>query len=383
MLSGCSNSSTQSILVFKGFIVAIHAVGKAIAAHPTSKLTEKYKHKLSLSVGTAFLVVGGLLYAFCPYLGGLAMMFIAYFLLGVAFGALGPARGYVAEQTRPDRRTYVLSRLGALEYFGAFGIAIIGALLVGLGGTVSEDMKFILPALLVSLLGAIGLYLLYYHFDDIKAEDELTEADFNPLAKQKRHRNGAKKSATAAADGDSEGSGQLGDYTPPISPRDGVLPAASWDSSEATTTTRPAGSLPPATVPPKLPSTASVESTSTVSTQEQTRVEAQRVQVLQLILLLNFVVRSVMATYATLVTEIMLSIFNTSYYSLGGMVTFAGSVSPTTTRCRMLSSLWPFPNVQVCWALYNCLALRKCGRITSRTRCCSWSASASSDSAKY
>jgi MFS family permease len=332
MLSGCSNSSTQSILVFKGFIVAIHAVGKAIAAHPTSMLTEKYKHKLSLSVGTAFLVVGGLLYAFCPYLGGLAMMFIAYFLLGVAFGALGPARGYVAEQTRPDRRTYVLSRLGALEYFGAFGIAIIGALLVGLGGTVSEDMKFILPALLVSLLAAIGLYLLYYHFDDIKAEDELTEADFNPLAKQKRHRNGAKKAATAAAGGDSEGSGQLGDYTPPISPRDGVPPAASWDSSEAAA--RPAVSLPPATVPPKLPSTASVESTSTVSTQEQARVEAQRVQVLQLILLLNFVVRSVMATYATLITEIMLSIFNTSYYSLGGMVTFAGNVSHPT-RCSL------------------------------------------------
>lgn len=299
--------------------MAIHALGKGLAAHPFSSLTEKYKHKLSLSVGCAFLLVGGFLFAFCPYLGGLAMLFIAKLMLGISFGAIGPARGFVAEQTRPDRRTYVLSRLAALEYSGCFATALIGALLVALGGVISEELKFFLPALLVSATALVGLYVLYHSFEDIKAENELTEEDFNPLGTEKR-KNSPKTTPRAKGEAvdDVEQSSPSGQYTPPGSPH--AYASASVVAVGAAAT----GVLTGVDLP-KSQSVVSVESASTVSTAEEQRIEAERQQVTRLILLLNFVLRSVLAVYCMISGEIMLNIYETSYYAVGGMITFAGS----------------------------------------------------------
>jgi MFS family permease len=307
-----------------GLLVGIHAVGKAAMAQPMVTLTEKYKHGHALFVGMLLLFVGSLLWAFCPVLGGIAMLYIAQFVLGASCAAMGTARAFIVEQTRPNRRTYVLGRILALDYGGHFVVPIFGVLFIGLGDTMSTFMKFALPALVLSILGAVALYLLYFHFQDIREEDEMTEADFNPISKQvvsvtpPRAASPPSPVTTYRSPDIEQSSSEA--YVPPS-------PTSSVSSASAGRPTSPSSSAPSTSAPPALPAPAPVSATtpSTAVTHSPSDEQAHQ-EVYQLVMLMNFALRSVMAVYATLVTEIILNGFELSFYALGGILSGAGEL---------------------------------------------------------
>jgi hypothetical protein len=292
-------------------------------AQPMATLTEKYKHGHALFVGMVLLVIGGLLFAFCPVLGGIAMLYIAQLVLGTSCAAMGTARAFIVEQTRPNRRTYVLGRILALDYGGHFMVPIIGVLFIVLGDTMSTFMKFAVPALVVSLLGAVALYLLYFHFQDIREEDEMTEADFNPISK--RVVSATPAGATAASTSPS----QVTTYRSPDIEQTGSevyvppSPTSSLSASSVSRTASPPPSPSIAAQAPFVPATATA--TSTAPAQPPSDEQAHQ-EVFQLIMLMNFALRSCMAVYATLVTEIILNDFELSFYALGGILSGAGEL---------------------------------------------------------
>jgi hypothetical protein len=55
--------------------------------------------------------------------------------------------------------------------------------------------------------------------------------------------------------------------------------------------------------------------------------------VFQLIMLMNFALRSCMAVYATLATEIILNNFDLSFYALGGILSGAGKCEVLCVPC--------------------------------------------------
>lgn len=288
-----------------------HAAGKGLFASPMARLTDHYKHRHTLIVGNILQLIGSALWAFSPVLGGIPMLYIAQLTLGVHCATLGTARAFVVEQTRPNRRTHVLGRLSALEYAGHFVMPIFGALLIALGATMSEFAKFALPAFMLFIMGSVSMYLLVFHFEDIKEEDEMTEEDFNPIVKQITPQQTPiqKASAVGAAGGDIEQS--AGGYTPPRSPTAApvVEPSSSSSSSTVSTYHKP-----------------QAFSASEVEAVEAARTEKTREEVYKLIMVLNFTIRGCMAAYGTLTPEIILNQYDLSYFALGGLIAGAGTV---------------------------------------------------------
>jgi len=110
----------------------MHNLSKFMFATKMSELTEKYKHRFTLITGSMFGILGSFLWALSPLLGGLPMLYIAQFVLGVFCATLGTARAFIVEQTRPNRRTHVLGRVTTLEFSGHYVTPLFGALLIAL-----------------------------------------------------------------------------------------------------------------------------------------------------------------------------------------------------------------------------------------------------------
>lgn len=303
--------------------MATHAVGKGLFASPMATLTEHYKHRHTLIVGNILQLIGSALWAFSPLLGGIPMLYIAQLTLGIHCATLGTARAFVVEQTRPNRRTHVLGRLSALEYAGHFVMPIVGALLIALGATMSEFAKFALPAFLLFIMGCVSMYLLVFHFEDIKEEDEMTEEDYNPVVKQitPQETPTQKTSAAGAAGGDIEQS--VGGYTPPHSP----VAAPSAPVAPAVETTPSSGS----TISTYYKQQASTASAAEAV--EAARTEKTRVEVYKLVMLLNFTIRGCLAAYGTLTSEIILNQYDLSYFALGGLIAGAGMLEFSFAIC--------------------------------------------------
>ena len=322
MCNYCYIYSLQLYLLFLyiilGFLAGMHNAGKLMMAIPMSQLTEKYKHRHTLFVTTLLLVIGSLLWAFCPILGGIAMLYIAQLVLGASCGCLGPARGFISEQTRPDRRTYVLGRLSALEYAGHYVTPIFGALLIALGATMTDKFKFAFPALILAMCGMYAIYLLYYYFEDIKPEDVLTEDDFNPVIEQKTITSTTPTiTYTYQNNKNNQKSNDIEEqvseiYTPPPTSPDATTPNSVQE-------------------PISSPTVITISSTEPIvpvnnNNNIQENKEKQREKVFLLIMFVNFAVRACMVVYTMLTAQIILNHFNLSYYALGGIISGAGNI---------------------------------------------------------
>jgi MFS family permease len=124
------------------------------------------------------MIAGALVWANSSYLG-LASLFIAQFLLGLGTGTLGVLRSYVVEQTEPDKRTYRLARLSALQYAGFAATPLLGAGVYVIGSSVSSYWKYAFPAYLLVALGTFCQVLLLTTFKDIKREQSLQDDNIN------------------------------------------------------------------------------------------------------------------------------------------------------------------------------------------------------------
>ena len=289
----------------------MHSLGQFSCAIQMSTFAEQYKHRFTLILGCCCGIAGSLLWALCPVLGGLPMLYIAQFVLGVFSSSLGTARAFIVEQTRPNRRTYVLGRVSALGYAGHFATPIFGALLIALGDQMSSFMKFALPALVITLMCAILMYYLVYEMVDIKVEDEMTEEDYVVSAKADPAT--TVNTITYRNDSDVEKAvGSAAAYTPPE-------PAAPTITTTTTTPSSPSSATPsPVTIP-----TSEANAISDQTNKANALIKA-RVRLFALVLMLNFTIRGCLAAYATLTTELLLNDFGCSYYELGGLLSGAG-----------------------------------------------------------
>ena len=349
----CYLYSLQLYLLFLyiilGFLAGMHNAGKLMMAIPMSQLTEKYKHRHTLFIATLLLVIGSLLWAFCPILGGIAMLYIAQLVLGASCGCLGPARGFISEQTRPDRRTYVLGRLSALEYAGHYVTPIFGALLIALGATMTDKFKFAFPAIILAICGMYAIYLLYYYFEDIKPEDVLTEDDFNPVIEQKTITSATPTiSYTYQNNQNNQKSNDIEEqvseiYTPPPTSPDATTPNSVQEPSSS-------------------PTVITISSTEPIVPQNnhknnniQENKEKQREKVFLLIMFVNFAVRACMVVYTMLTAQIILNQFKLSYYALGGIISGAGNIGHFVYLCIVYACIYIYIYIYIYMYKYACV----------------------------
>lgn len=151
-----------------GFLVAIFSIGRLLVSTPVGWISDKYRHRASLIFSSVILVIGALVWGNVLLLGGLPILYIAQFILGLGTGSLGVTRSYVVEQTEPQKRTHRLSRLSALQYAGFAATPLVGSALVVSGASISQSWKYQLPAYFLLFLAVSCLILLIFAFVDIE-----------------------------------------------------------------------------------------------------------------------------------------------------------------------------------------------------------------------
>ena len=75
-----------------GYLVATFSVGRLVISTRLGIIADTHGHRAALLLSGIILVAGAALWANSPFLGGLAMLFLAQFVLGLGTGSLGVTR---------------------------------------------------------------------------------------------------------------------------------------------------------------------------------------------------------------------------------------------------------------------------------------------------
>jgi MFS family permease len=151
-----------------GYLVAVFSIGRLLVSTPVGWIADKYRHRASLIFSSVILVLGALVWGNVLVLGGLPILYVAQFVLGLGTGSLGVTRSYVVEQTEPQKRTHRLSKLSALQYAGFAATPLVGSALFVSGASISQSWKYQLPAYFLLFLAVACLVLVIYPFVDIE-----------------------------------------------------------------------------------------------------------------------------------------------------------------------------------------------------------------------
>lgn len=165
-----------------GWLVAMFSIGRLVISTRLGIFADYYRHRLTLSVSSAILIVGACIWANSPSFGsfGLIALYCGQFVMGLGTGSLGVTRSYISEQTPKENRTYQLARLSSLQYAGFAMTPLVGAALVVGGSQIASEGEYALPAYLVAFLGVLSVALLLYPFQDIKDNgEEITDVEAN------------------------------------------------------------------------------------------------------------------------------------------------------------------------------------------------------------
>ena len=161
----CGGSLTEL-----GLLVATYNAGRVVVSAEIGRYADEsiYRHRGALLISSFILLVGLLLWSNVLLAGGMAMLFIAQFLMGLGTGNLGVLRSYVAEQAIPQERTWQLARLSALQYAGFAATPIIGSALYVAGYSLDGNFKYSFPSYVVAGIVLVILGLLYYPFKNLE-----------------------------------------------------------------------------------------------------------------------------------------------------------------------------------------------------------------------
>ena len=258
-----------------------------------------------------------MIWAKTQFIGPLAVLFIAQFVLGLGTGSLGVLRSYVAEQVAPAKRTYMLARLSALQYAGFAATPLFGSALVIAGSSISKTMEFVFPGYLVVILAMVCLGLLIFKFKDFHEYYE------HPPEKQFDEKNSIElikvmdTSSNPMRDSDKHSSTS----TSPDSFHDGKEQRARKLSVENDSTGTP-----------KSPQSVveDIKAPKLETGLEMPQIAANkkvRNRVFLLMIFLNFATRGAMSVYETRGTQIMLDQYNMPQWELGLLVSIAGKGS--------------------------------------------------------
>lgn len=263
-------------------------------------LSDKYRHRAALIFAGVIFSFGAALWGNVQFIGPLAVLYCAQFILGLGTGSLGVTRSYIVEQVAPAKRTYMLARLSALQYAGFAATPLLGSALVVAGSAISTTMEFALPGYLVLLLSLICLALLVFVFQDIQEmyvhepaeQNKLLEMTSNPM-------NQTNEDAHANTSSDD-------------------LVSSSTPQDDTTNTYNPIITR---------QTTVDVESrTVPVSTETNDNV-ILRNRVFALMMFLNFTTRGGIAVYETQGSQILLDQYHMPQWKLGLLVSMAGKQS--------------------------------------------------------
>ncbi|RYY69247.1 hypothetical protein EON63_23900 [archaeon] len=78
--------------VLLGYLVTTFVVGRLIISTRLGVIADTYGHRAALMLSGIILVAGAVIWANSPFMGGLAMLFIAQFTLGLGTGSLSVTR---------------------------------------------------------------------------------------------------------------------------------------------------------------------------------------------------------------------------------------------------------------------------------------------------
>lgn len=280
--------------VHLGFLVAIFSVGRLVISTRLGIMADQYGHRYSLLFSGCILNIGTLLWANSPYLGGLPMLYLAQFTLGLGTGSLGVTRSYIVEQTSPEKRTFMMARLTSLQYAGFAGTPLLGAALVVGGKSISSFWEYALPPYLILLFSLVSMYMLYYYLKDLTREDRyeaprLSNEDKAP---------------------------EIG-YQPPILPND-IEKNNSIEINDKNKESK-TPTMSPLFVKEQDDIIEDLSTPKPISNSDRSKVYV-------LMLLLNLTTRGAIAVYETQGSQILLDDYNIPEILLGTFVTIAGTI---------------------------------------------------------
>lgn len=160
-----------------GFLVSSFSIGRMLVSTRMGILTDKYRHRFTLMLSSVILLAGVILWANSAIAGGLIALYAAQFIMGVGTGNLGVLRSYVAEQSPPEKRTYMLARLSALQYAGFAATPLAGSALFVAGASVGVYWQYAMPAYLMAFMVFACCMFLFYPFEDIQEDNDAAVKD--------------------------------------------------------------------------------------------------------------------------------------------------------------------------------------------------------------
>lgn len=331
--------------VILGLLVAMFSLGRVVISTRLGIMADQHGHRYSLLVAGGVFILGSLLWANSLFLGGMAMLFIAQFTLGLGTGSLGVTRAYIVEQTESIQRTYMLARLSALQYAGFCVTPLLGSVFVVAGSAISSYAKYALPAYFLFLCAAITFALLWFVFEDL---------DDEPTTTRRSSLTGRKSSVTAypaelfdldieQTNVEDEKGVEMKAFPTPNASEEGCdvergSPCGPTDIVE------PSSEEPGQVVNPMAPTDTALaqevgqasKSDISASALDEHHVLLHRVY--NLMLFLNFSTRGVLSIMETQSSPALLDQYNFSELALGALVSTAGATG--TVQLLFFKQLW-------------------------------------------
>lgn len=328
-----------------GLLVSTFGVGNVVMSAEIGRFADEsiHRHKGALLVCSGLVLLGALFWTLVVVGGGLPMLFIAQFLMGLGTGNLGVLRSYVAEQALPEERTWRLAQLSAYQYAGIAATPILGALLF-MGGTSmgGGQLPFVMPGCLLVVCTAVIVGVLYRWFENIH-EDPAPNCATRPPSLEPQD---------IEAKGSSTGIIELTETCNPLVPQqvqqqvEGNGQHVSHGAEEQTkaSATVSEGLRTSCLSTPQMSHFYSCLpwcTSSAISTNEvdEASSEARDLQeVLTLCIFLNFTTRGVLAVYESVGTALLIDRYHLSEIEAAGLMSFGGIVG--TVNLLLFRDLW-------------------------------------------
>eukprot|EP01035_Chromulina_nebulosa_P019843 gene19843-25792_t len=160
-------------IVDLGYIVAMFSVGRLIVTTPLGYLSDKYGHRLPLTLCSITLFLGSILWANSYLTKSLPSLYMAQLIMGFGSGTLGITRSYVVEKVEPSKRTYILGLLTALQYAGFTMSPVFGSLFSQIGNSSGNNyLVYALPGYLIGVMSLTTFIGLLTVFENIKSNSK-------------------------------------------------------------------------------------------------------------------------------------------------------------------------------------------------------------------
>lgn len=162
--------------VLLGYTIASFSFGRMMVLPLFGSWSVRFGYRWTLLFSTFVLLLGTLLFGHVLSVGKHWYLLFANTVVGIGSGTLGVTVAYASDVTPTRNRTSYMAWLTAVQYAGTSATPFIGSLFVVLfsrRGDEAWDYKglpeineFTAPALFMSFMSLLTMYLLYFHFQD-------------------------------------------------------------------------------------------------------------------------------------------------------------------------------------------------------------------------